>query len=187
MKVWLDRLESRGVGVARFAALFGMIGLVGFVLMTNADVLMRWLFNSPLNYIADVAPLVMAIVVAALFPFAIAARYHVTIELLGGLIGRRAQAWLEVFAALVGVVFFALVAWQIVLFTIDLHVRGQTTWVMQIPSAPWWVVASVFMVLCVLVQLIVLVVQFRRAATGAATDEDRPASPGETPASNGAS
>jgi hypothetical protein len=58
---------------------------------------------------------------------------------------------------------------------------------MQIPSAPWWVVASVFMVLCVLVQLIVLVVQFRRAATGAATDEDRPASPGETPASNGAS
>jgi TRAP-type C4-dicarboxylate transport system permease small subunit len=187
MKVWLDRLESRGITAARFAALLGMIGLVGFILMTNADVLMRWAFNSPLNYIADVAPLVMAIVVAALFPFAIATRYHVTIELLGGLIGRRAQAWLEVFAALVGVVFFALVAWQIVLFTIDLHVRGQTTWVMQIPSAPWWVVASFFMVLCVLVQLIVLVVQFRRAASGATIDVDRPASPGETPASNGAS
>jgi TRAP-type C4-dicarboxylate transport system permease small subunit len=187
MKVWLDRLESRGIAVARFAALFGMIGLVGFVLVTNADVLMRWLFNSPLNYIADLAPLVMAIVVAALFPFAIVARYHVTIEVLGGLIGRRSQAWLEVFAALVGVVFFALVAWQIVLFTIDLHVRGQTTWVMQIPSAPWWVVASFFMVLCVVVQLIVLVTQFRRAANGAAIDEDQPVSSGETSPTNGAS
>jgi TRAP-type C4-dicarboxylate transport system permease small subunit len=187
MNVWLSRLEARGVTVARFASLLGMIGLVGFILMTNVDVLMRWAFNSPLNYIADVAPLVMAIVVAALFPFAIAARYHVTIELLGGLAGRRTQAWLEVFAALVGLVFFTLVAWQIILFTIDLHVRGQTTWVMQIPSAPWWVAASFFLVLCVFVQLIVLVTQFGRAANGARIDKDRPVSPAETSPANGAS
>jgi TRAP-type C4-dicarboxylate transport system permease small subunit len=187
MKVWLSRLEARGITAARFAALLGMIGLVGFILMTNVDVLMRWAFNSPLNYMADVAPLIMAIVVAALFPFAIAARYHVTIELLGGLVGRRAQAWLEVLAALAGVVFFALVAWQIILFTIDLHVRGQTTWVMQIPSAPWWVVASFFMVLCVFVQLVVLVTQFHRAANGGTSDEDRPVSPGETSPTSGAS
>jgi hypothetical protein len=79
------------------------------------------------------------------------------------------------------------VAWQIVLFTIDLHVRGQTTWVMQIPSAPSWVVASFFMVLCVVVQLVVLVTPFRRAANGAAIDEDQPVSSGETSPTNGAS
>jgi TRAP-type C4-dicarboxylate transport system permease small subunit len=187
MKVWLSRLESGGITAARFASLVGMIVLAGFVLMTNVDVVMRWLFNTPLNYIADVAPLIVAIVVAALFPFAITARYHVTIQLLGSLLGRRIQPWLEVFAALVSVVFFALVAWQIILFTIDLHVRGQTTWVMQIPSAPWWVVASFFMVLCVFAQLIVVVTLLHRAANRRTIDADRSAPPGEASFTNGAS
>ena len=187
MKVWLDKLESRGNPAARFAAMFGMIGLVGFVLMTNVDVLMRWLFNSPINYIADIAPLIVAIVVAAFFPFAIAERYHVTIELLGSALGRRAQAWLEVFVALVSLVFFALVAWQIILYTVDLHVSGQTTWVVQIPSSPWWVVVSFFMVLCVLVQLVVLLTQFWRAKTGRGIDEDRRTVADDTSLTNGGS
>lgn len=187
MKVWLDKLESRGITAARFSALFGMFGLIGFVLMTNVDVLMRWLFNSPINYISDIAPLIIAIVVAAFFPFAIAERYHVTIELLGSALGRRAQAWLEVFVALVSLAFFALVAWQIILYTIDLRVSGQTTWVVQIPSAHWWVVVSFFMLLCVVAQLIVLVVQFNRAKNGEGIDKDRTPLPGEMTLTNGGS
>ena len=185
MKVRLDNLEPRGNAAARLVALFGMLGLVGFVLMTNFDVLMRWLFNSPVNYVSDVAPLMVAIIVSAFLPFTIAERYNVTIEFLGSMLGRRARAWLDVFVALVGLIFFALVAWQIALYTIDLHTMGQTTWVVQIPSAPWWVVVSLFMALCVIVQLGVCLTEISRAINQGRADDGRPALPKDTPDTSG--
>ena len=163
MKAWLDRPESRGEFVARLCALFGMLALVAFVLMTILDVMMRWLFNSPINGVADTAPLIVAIVAAAFFPLSLAGRHHVSIGFLGSLLGPRATVWLVAFASLVTWVFFILLAWQIVRYTIELRQLGQTTWVVQMPIAPWWVVVSVFMVVCVAVQVSVVIAAFSRA------------------------
>ena len=163
MKAWLDRPESRSDFVARLCALFGMLALVAFVLMTIADALMRWLFNSPIDGVADTGPLIVAIVAAAFFPLALAGRHHVSIGFLGSFLGPRATVWLEAFASLVTWVFFILLAWQIVRYTIELRRLGETTWVVQIPIAPWWVVVSFFMVVCVAVQVIVVIAAFSRA------------------------
>ena len=176
MKVWLDKLESRGSSVARLCALFGMLALVAFVLMTIVDVMMRWLFNSPINGVADVGPLIVAIVTTAFFPFALAERHNVSIGFLGGFLGPRAQVWLEAFAALVTWIFFILLAWQIVRYTIELRQLGQTTWVVQMPVAPWWAVVSFFIVVCVVVQVSVVIAEFSRAKNQRDGDEDRPAS-----------
>lgn len=163
MKTWSHRSESPGNSVARLCALFGMAALVAFILMTVADVLMRWLFNSPINGVADTGPLIVAIVAAAFFPLSLAGRHHVSIGFLGSYLGPRATAWLEAFASLVTWVFFILLAWQIVRYTIELRQLGQTTWVVQIPIAPWWVVVSAFLVVCVAVQLGVVLAAFLRA------------------------
>jgi hypothetical protein len=56
-----------------------------------------------------------------------------------------------------------LLAWQFIVYTIDLDARGQTTWVVQLPVAPWWTAVSFFTVLCVAVQLIVLLTLLGRA------------------------
>ncbi len=173
MKAWLDRPESRSDLVARLCALFGMLALVAFVLMTMIDVLMRWLFNSPINGVADTGPLIVAIVAVAFFPLSLAGRHHVSIGFLGGLLGPRAKAWLEAFASLVTGVFFVLLAWQIVRYTIELRQLGQTTWVVQIPIAPWWVLVSFFMVVCVAVQVSVVIAEFSRAKNWRAGGEDR--------------
>lgn len=185
MRVWLERLESRGKSAARLCAFCGMLGLVAFILMTNVDVLMRWLFNSPINGVADVGPLIVAVVVASFFPFALAERYHVSIEFLGNLLGARAHAWLETLAALVSLVFFVLLAWQIILYTIDLNALGQTTWVVQIPAAPWWAVVSFFLVLCAAVQLNIFLAQFSRAKTGRDADGNGPAQPKDASLTDG--
>jgi TRAP-type C4-dicarboxylate transport system permease small subunit len=140
-----------------------MLALVGFVLMTLADVLMRWLFNNPINGVADTGPLIVAIVAAAFLPFSLAGRHHVSIGFLGSYLGPRATGWLDAFASLVTSAFFVLLAWQVVRYTIELRQLGQTTWVVQIPIAPWWVVVSLFLVVCVAVQLIVVVAAFSRA------------------------
>jgi len=173
MKAWLDRPESRGDFVARLCALFGMLALVAFVVMTIVDVLMRWLFNSPINGVADAAPLIVAIVAAAFFPLSLAGRHHVSIGFLGSLLGPRATVWLVAFASLVTWVFFILLAWQIVRYTIELRQLGQTTWVVQMPIAPWWVVVSFFMVVCVAVQVSVVIAAFSRAKNWRAGGEDR--------------
>jgi TRAP-type C4-dicarboxylate transport system permease small subunit len=185
MKVWLSRLEARSQSVARFCALFGMLGLVTFVLMTNLDVSMRWLLNRPIDGIPDVAPLMIAIVVASFFPLALTERCHVSIEFLGNALGPRARARLEMLVALVTLVFFGLVAWQIIVYTIDLHAMGQTTWVVQIPAAPWWVVVSLFMLLCVVVQLSILLAQISGAKKPGGTDESGPALPEDASDTNG--
>ena len=173
MKAWLDRPESRSDFVARLCALFGMLALVVFVLMTIADVLMRWLFNSPIDGVADAAPLIVAIVAAAFFPLSLTGRHHVSIGFLGSLLGPRATVWLVAFASLVTWVFFLLLAWQIVRYTIELRQLGQTTWVVQMPIAPWWGVVSFFIVVCVAVQVRVVMAEFSRAKNWRNGGEDR--------------
>ena len=136
MRLWLTKLESRGDTVSRFCALFGMLFLVALALITNVDVFMRWMFNNPIDGVTDVAPLMVAIVIASFFPFALAGRHHISISLIGNLFGPRGTAWLEAAAALVTLAFFVLLAWQFIVYTIDLDARGQTTWVVQLPVAP---------------------------------------------------
>jgi TRAP-type C4-dicarboxylate transport system permease small subunit len=164
MRGWLKQLESRGSSAARLCAFCGMLCLVGYILMVNTDVLMRWLFNSPMAVVADVGPLIMAIVVASFFPLALVERSHVSIAFFGDLLGAGARAWLETLSALVSLIFFVLLAWQIIRYAADLHALGQTTWVVQIPAAPWWAVVSFFLVLCVAVQLNILLAQLSGAA-----------------------
>jgi TRAP-type C4-dicarboxylate transport system permease small subunit len=163
MRLWLAKLESRCDSVARFCALFGMLFLVALALITNVDVFMRWMFNNPIDGVTDVAPLMVAIVIASFFPFALAGRHHISITFIGNLLGPKGRAWLEATVALVTLAFFALLAWQFIVYTIDLDARGQTTWVVQLPVAPWWTVVSFFTVLCVAVQLIVLLTLLGRA------------------------
>jgi TRAP-type C4-dicarboxylate transport system permease small subunit len=172
MRGWLSRLESHGGRVAAVCALCGMLGLVALTLMTNVDVFMRWLFNSPIDGVADVAPLVVAIVVASFFPFALAGRHHISIRFLGALLTPWARAWLETLVALVTLVFFILLAWQFILYTVELHEIGQTTWVIRMPVAPWWAVVCLFMALCIVVQLVVVMTALGRALGRGVTSED---------------
>ena len=163
MRDWSSKLQSRGDSVARLCALCGMLGLVVLALLTNFDVFMRWLFNSPIDGIADIAPLVVAIVISSFFPIALAGRHHISINFLGSLLTPRPRAWLETLVALVTLVFFVLLAWQFILYAIDLHESGQTTWAIRMPVAKWWMVVSLFMALCVVVQVNVFVTQLGRA------------------------
>lgn len=179
MKGWLSELESRGGTVARFCALWGMLGLVALTLITDFDVFMRWAFNNPIDGIADIAPLIVAIGVTSFFPFALAERRHIAINALGNLLREKTRAWHDVVVATVTFVFFGLLAWQFIVYTIDLHEVGQTTWVIRLPVAPWWAVVSAFMVLCVVVQLNVLVERFRGAMSPNGSAEIAPAAPSE--------
>jgi len=162
----LSELEARVNVFARRLALAGLTGLVAIALMTIADVLGRWLFASPIDGVTDASKLFVAIVVAAFFPGALAERHHISIQFLGNALGPRAKAWLNAFGSFVTMVFFAALAWEFVVYTEDLYESGETTWLLGWPVAPWWTITTLFMVLCIPVQLLVLISDVRTAARG---------------------
>ncbi len=159
----LEALASRAT---RWIAFFGLVAFVALALGTICDVLMRWLFASPIDGVEEVSKLVGAIAIAAFFPAAIADRHHISITFLGKLSGPKGHAWLETLAALVNSLFFFAVGWEFIAYTLQVKDAGETTWILGWPVAPWWTVATAFMVVCIPVQVIVFVAEIGRALRG---------------------
>ncbi len=104
----LDRNEGWGT---RWLALVGLVGLVAVALVTIGDVLLRWLFNSPVDGVSEVSRLVVAIAIASFFPMALAERHHISIEFLGAWLGPRVRLWLDSLAHLVASPIFLVFGW----------------------------------------------------------------------------
>lgn len=54
-------------------------------------------------------------------------------------------------------------AWQFIPYSMEVTNSGQTTWVLKLPVAPGWWIATVLLLISVPVQLIVVVLDFSRA------------------------
>lgn len=159
----LGRLTTR---LARLVALVGLIGLIVLSLMTIADVLMRWLFNSPIYGVIDLSAVAMAVIVAACMPAALAEKNHIVIRLIGGLAGRRANAVLEAFGQIVMFVIFAIMVWQFWIFVAQTKDAGTTTYILAIPLWPWWALATVLLTLCLPVHAVVVLREIVAAIRG---------------------
>jgi len=150
----------------RWLALVGLVGLVAVALVTVTDVLLRWLFNMPVDGVGEVSRLVVAVSIASFFPLALAERHNIAIQFLGAALGPRARLWLDMIADVVTSFFFLVLGWQFVLYTLEISESGETTWILGWSVTPWWVVTTVFMLICIPVQLVMLVRQARIAARG---------------------
>lgn len=159
-----ERIEARAVPLTRGIALAGLLCFVAVALVTIVDVLMRWLFNSPIDGVEEISRLVVAIAIASFFPSALVERHHIAITFVGSAAGPRINAWLEAFAAVVTSLFFLVLGWEFIHYTGQLVDAGETTWILGWPVAPWWAVTTLFMLICVPVQLVVLAVEMARAA-----------------------
>jgi len=141
----------------RWIAMIGLICLVGLTLATIADVLLRWLFSSPIAGVYDLYKLVIAVVVGSFFPVALIERHHISITFLGSAIGARINAWLNTFANFALLIFLVLLSWQLVLYVGEVRDTGETTWILQWSIAPWWGIATATIIFCVPVQLFVTI------------------------------
>lgn len=152
--------QDNGWG-SRWLALIGLIGMVVVALVIIADVLLRWLFNSPVDGVAEVSRLIVAVAIASFFPMALADRHHISIEFLGAWLGPRAQVWLDLLAHVVTSFFFLVLGWQFILYTLEINESGETTWLLGWQVTPWWAVATLFMLICIPIQGLILYHQIR--------------------------
>ena len=155
----LDRFAQRA---GRALALIGLFGLFALAGMTIADVLLRWLFASPIDGLSDIGELIVIFMVAACFPAAFANRQHLAFRVLGGWLGWRANEFLECLGHLAALAFITIVAWQLSLYTADLWSNRQTTWLLAIPMWPSWLLTTVLVVLCVPIQALIFFIHLAR-------------------------
>lgn len=164
------RLEHFVREFSKWLALLGLLGLVALALVTIADVMMRWLFASPIDGVSDLYRLIIAVVVASFFPSAFAERSHIAIHFLSAILRTRGRRIMAAFAALVTFGYACVLAWQLVRYTGEVYATGETTWLLGISVTPWWMAATAFIVLCVPVQLVVFMVEASGRAGDAAND-----------------
>jgi len=142
--------------LTRWIAAIGVLGLLAIASMTMVDVMMRWVFNAPIDGVVEITRLLVAISAASFFPIALAHRHHITIRFLGNALGGRGRNHLEAFSACTTLAFFGFLFWQLILYTSELYDGGETTWILGWRIAPWWAVATAMFVFCIPVQAAVL-------------------------------
>ena len=151
-------------------ALFGAAGILVVALAVVIDVLMRWLFNSPILSVDDLGKFVMAVVVSTFFPAGLAHGQFVTIRFLGRALGVRAGLWLELFGSFATLVVFAIFAWRITGYAVNVSSTGLATSVLEYPQAPWWWMVAASFIICVPIQVVVVIERFLRAVRGIPPD-----------------
>ena len=160
---WLDR----GLGASAAVLLFGLM------VLTTADVVGRYLFNSPLRGAFEITELLLLALIFAGLPLASRADEHVTLDFIDMALGERSRLLLRRLVDLgCGLLILGL-AWLVFVKAGRIAGYGDTTEVLRLPVAPF----VYFMAIMVAVTGIVHVVKAAFPApsrAGAAFDPDKP-------------
>ena len=152
----LPALERFTLTATRALSVVGLIALMGLAAMTLTDGLMRWLANRPIEGVRDLGGLAIAVAIACCLPVGLMERGNIVIRL-GDSLSPRLGRILDAFAALLVGVALAAVAWQFWIYAEKLARGRETTFVLQIPVAPFWFGVDAILWLAVFVQGVVAV------------------------------
>ncbi len=164
----LSRLDQGCAALTRRIAVVAVAGMLVISVLTIVDVLLRWLANSPIPGFYELSQLIIAIVITASFPAALAARNNLTIDFLAEILPPGARRWLAFLGAVLIQLFLILFAWRLTFYAGEVAGRNAATINLDIPIAPCWYGAIFFILICILVQFVVLAVEGRALLTGRA-------------------
>lgn len=162
----LSRLDQGCAALTRRIAVVAVAGMLVISVLTIVDVTLRWLANRPIPGFYELSQLIIAIVITASFPAALATRNNLTIDFLAEILPARARQWLTVAGAVLIQLFLVLFAWRLAFHASELAARNAATINLEIPVAPFWYVAVGFVCVCILVQSVVLAVEGRALFAG---------------------
>jgi TRAP-type C4-dicarboxylate transport system permease small subunit len=144
MEIFLKGLDW----LIKLLRLIGAMALVGMMMLTSVDVLMRG-FGHPIFGAVDMVGLLAVVVLACAMPYTHVEGGHVGVDLLVMKMSPRSQAVVDTVTSLISLVLFALVTWQMWLYAGELSIKGEVTMTVQLVKHPFIYLVSVcFGVLC---------------------------------------
>lgn len=150
--------------VTRVLALVGFASLVAICCVTMYDGLARYLGFPRVPGFRDFGEVIFAVLIACCFPIGLLRNQNISITFLGTALGPRATRLLNIFAAVLTLIGFAIIAYALMERSGGLGDRTTRTGYM--PVAPWAWAATVVMASAVIVQLWVVLARFAELATG---------------------
>jgi tripartite ATP-independent transporter DctM subunit len=166
LSAFLDVLDRRLTAITRRIAFAGVLAMLFLAFATIADVLLRWLFNSPISGFNEILSMGLAVAISATFPAGAAQRVNLTVDFLSRRISLRSLAWLKVGGAAALLLFYTLLSWRIGAYAYQLNARSALTVYLNIPMGPVIAIVSAFVAISALVQLTALLVAIKYALHG---------------------
>jgi C4-dicarboxylate transporter DctM subunit len=159
----LLRLEN---GLKLLTGPLATIGVLGMLLAAGAtvlDVLLRWLFNSGVLALNEITSMAFAISITACLPAGLAGGVNLKIDVLARWLSCRLGAWLDALGGFSLLLFFALLAQQVLVHADNLAREGRTTIILSWPLAPFIYVVVALLAFSTLVQAVVTINSVSRA------------------------
>ncbi|MDD5703609.1 MAG: TRAP transporter small permease [Dehalococcoidales bacterium] len=140
---------SRGFRVLSIAMLFIMM------LFVTVDVIGRYIINKPINGDIELQELMMVVIIFGAMAYATTTKQHVFVELLVARLKGRSLAIVNSIALFLGLVFLALTIWRTGVggWNEMMSPTGKYTMMLEIPIAPFILLADVGLILMFLVFL----------------------------------
>ena len=157
----LARLESVALVGARALSVLGLFALMVLAFITLANGLLRWAINYPIAGVVDVGGLAIAIAVSCCIPVSMMERSHITFRLVSSvspLLGRLSDLLADAVVAIV----LGLMAWQFWVYSGELVLTGERTYVLKIPAAPFWYASGAIFWIATAVQCVVVALDVGR-------------------------
>jgi TRAP-type C4-dicarboxylate transport system permease small subunit len=130
------RLE-RGVAVAgQWSNYAACIAIVVMMLLSCADVAMRF-FGFPIPGAYELVGFIGALIVSFSLAYTSLQRGHVAVEFFYEKLTLRMQSIVDAAGNLAGMALFSLVAWQSLIYAIDLRRSGEVSATLQLPLHPF--------------------------------------------------
>ena len=166
----LMRAEDAARLLARSLAVAGLLLLMGLAVATLLDGLLRFFFSRPIDAVRDVNGVIVAVAAAACFPLAMIERTNITIRFLTVFVGSSAGRIADIGAAiLVTVTLFGMAA-RFFIFAMQALQNGNATWMLGIPTGPFWFAVDAMLWIAVFCQILALA----RDITGADPSQSKP-------------
>ncbi len=141
------RLDEKGIVrateiVVTAAAYVAGVVRVLLMLLTTADVVGRYFFNSPITGVFDLTHFAVLIMTFLGLAYCGFRRGHVSIELLFDRFSRPVRRVLNRAINLAGAVLFTLIAWRSLVQSVDVRDFGEASQLVEIPFFPlYWLLA----------------------------------------------
>lgn len=134
---WSSRASQWLYGFGVYAALPTLFGLV------TLEVILRYVFNAPLQWSRDANGLLLLITLFSALPHAWDRGYHIRMEIIHGRLSSRWRSLADVISAFAGLVFFALLSVQAVSFAYYMYATSETGEDLTAPLWPFMVFVAI--------------------------------------------
>lgn len=126
---YLNR-AGKGFNILACAAIIAMM------LLSTADVILR-IFGKPIPGAYELVGFLGTVVVSFALAFTSMEKGHIAVEILVSKLPQRVQLAIDAFCHLAGAILFAVIAYQALLYALDIRQSGEVSPTLHVPAYPF--------------------------------------------------